>query len=112
MWTLREFKQIHSIEIYEPFALAAKNRFAGNPKVRILHGDSADLLPSLLLTIREPILFWLDGHFSGENTGIGNAESPVTAEIEHILRLRQGFGDVIIIDDARCFTGWWAVIRN
>jgi hypothetical protein len=103
--TIHRFKQIHSIEIFEPLAMRAIHRFKGNPKVQILYGDSSDLLPSLLSKIPEPILFWLDGHFSGEGTGIGRAASPIVAEIEHILRLRQQFEDVIIIDDARCFAG-------
>jgi hypothetical protein len=103
--TLVRFRQIYSIEIYEPLATKAIRKYSAIPKVEILHGDSAVLLPGLLAQISEPILFWLDGHYSGEGTGIGAAESPIIAEIDHILHLRQNFDDVIIIDDARCFTG-------
>ncbi len=102
--TLAHFRQIYSIEIFEPLAIRARRRFAANAQVNILCGDSADLLPGLLEKLTEPVLFWLDGHFSGEGTGIGAEESPILAEIAHILRLRSAYADVIIVDDTTCFT--------
>src|ERR1700678_2682124 len=69
--TLPYFDRLYSIEIYEPAVLAARKRFAGDPKVTIVHGDSATALPALVTTIAEPILFWLDGHYSGKGTGMG-----------------------------------------
>ena len=99
------FKKIYSIEIYEPFATRAQQKFADLKNVNVILGDSAAKLPGLLAEISEPILFWLDGHYSGQGTGLGDKETPILAEIEHIHRLRRGYKDVILIDDARCFTG-------
>lgn len=103
--TLDYFDRLYSIEIYEPSVIAARNRFARTSKVTIIHGDSAAALPALVKTISEPVLFWLDGHYSGKGTGMGNEETPIVAEIEHILKLRAMGRDAIIIDDARCFDG-------
>ncbi len=103
--TRDRFDRIYSIEIFEPFVVAARKRFAAYPKVTIVHGDSSTALPSLLTEITDPILFWLDGHFSGEGTGKGDQVSPIIAEIDHILKLRTPGRDAIIIDDARLFIG-------
>ena len=99
------FDRLYSIEIYEPSVMAARKRFAANPNITIVHGDSATALPTLVATISEPILFWLDGHYSGKGTGMGEDHSPIVAEIGHILKLRPPGRDAIIIDDARLFVG-------
>jgi hypothetical protein len=99
------FDEIYSIEIYPPLAQAAKIRFASNPAIHIIEGDSASVLPSILQKVSEPILFWLDGHYSGQGTGRSDVDTPVLAELEHILALRPRGKDVILIDDARCFVG-------
>ena len=103
--TLDYFDDLYSIEIYEPSVIAARKRFAAHPKVRIIHGDSATALPEVVKTISGPILFWLDGHYSGKGTGMGEQPSPIVAEIKHILALRPPGRDAIIIDDARHFVG-------
>ena len=103
--TLDYFDCLYSIEIYEPSVIAARKRFAEHPKVQIVQGDSATKLPELVKTIAEPILFWLDGHYSGKGTGMGEEHSPIVAEIKHILELRPLGRDAIIIDDARLFVG-------
>ena len=103
--TLDYFDDLYSIEIYEPSVIAARKRFAAYPKVRIIHGDSATALPELVRDMPGPILFWLDGHYSGKGTGMGDEHSPIVSEIEHILELRPAGRDAIIIDDARLFVG-------
>jgi len=103
--TLDYFTRLYSIEIYEPSVAAARRRFAAFPKVSIIHGDSATALPALVKTIEEPVLFWLDGHYSGKGTGMGEEHSPIVAEVEHIRQLRPPGRDAIIIDDARLFVG-------
>lgn len=103
--TLAYFDRLYSIEIYQPSVIAARKRFAACPKVEIIHGDSATALPNLLKTIAEPVLFWLDGHYSGKGTGMGEEHSPIAAEVAHIRTLRAPGRDAIIIDDARLFVG-------
>jgi len=93
-----------SIELDETFYRAAKQRFAGYPNVTMLEGDSGKLLPVLVHQLQTPALFWLDGHYSGGDTGKGVLDTPVSAELEAILGSPVK-GHVILIDDARCFDG-------
>ncbi len=93
-----------SIELDETYYRAAKQRFARYPNVDLLQGDSGKLLPKLVSQLQTPTLFWLDGHYSGGNTGKGVLGTPVSAELEAILDSPVE-GHVILIDDARCFDG-------
>lgn len=51
-----------------------------------------------------PVLFWLDGHYSGGDTACGVEDCPIVRELR-IIAARNEPGDVILIDDARLF-GW------
>ena len=62
----------------------------------------ARVLPQVLSQIDTPCLFWLDGHYSGGVTGMGDEVSPVLSELRDILA-HPTQGHVILIDDARCF---------
>ena len=54
--------------------------------------------------MNEPCLFWLDGHYSEGITAKGQLNTPILAELNHILN--HSIKDhVILIDDARCFNG-------
>lgn len=101
--TKDRFRQIISFEIFEPLAKTAKHRFRNDQNVEIVAGDSAQELPAVLTRVDSPVIFWLDGHYSGAGTGKGFSETPVVSELTHIRRLRKDFEDVIIIDDARAF---------
>ena len=99
---LREcFDQIYSIEVSDPLFRKAKRRFRGYPNIEIMLGDSAVLLGELVPTLREPALFWLDGHYSGGVTGKGDRDTPVFEELGHIFASPQRH--IVLIDDARCF---------
>ena len=50
--TVKRFRKIYSIEIFEPLARRAKECFSGKPRVTIIHGDSASALPQLLPSIK------------------------------------------------------------
>lgn len=93
-----------SIELSPEYYGAACKRFERHANVRLVHGDSSEKLPALLQDIKEPTLFWLDGHYSGSGTAMGTLATPISAELDAILRhsIRQ---HVILIDDARCFDG-------
>jgi len=70
-------------------------------------GDSCDVLPKILANINSNIVFWLDGHYSGGNTGGKEFPCPLLKELEIILARNNE--DIIIIDDARCLfneKGW------
>ena len=106
-----DFKEIYSIELAEDLATKAQNRFANDKHITIIHGDSGKVLKSLVATIHEPVLFWLDGHYSSEffvgdeyiKTAKGEKDTPVEEELRVILN--SGVDHIILIDDARLFVG-------
>ena len=96
--------QCHSIEIDEALHARAKGLLSGRSNVDLILGDSAQELPKLIAQLSTPATFWLDGHFSGQGTGRGEIDTPISAELEAILDhpIKK---HVILIDDARCFDG-------
>jgi hypothetical protein len=99
---LRNFSRIYSIELGEDLWRRAARRFGHLHHVTILHGDSGVVLPKLAAELREPVLFWLDGHYSGGVTARAAEDSPILAELSSVLS--RPTKDVVLIDDIRCFT--------
>src|SRR5690349_18682590 len=98
----REFEQIQSIELDDFLFERATRRFMRYSHIRILHGNSASMLPLALASVDRPTLFWLDAHYSGGITACGGQHAPILLELDHIFHhpIR---GHVIVIDDARLF---------
>ncbi|PPD41665.1 MAG: hypothetical protein CTY15_13210 [Methylocystis sp.] len=98
------FDKLFSIEIDPALAAKATARFADETKIKIIEGNSAKMLPTVLAELEEPALFWLDGHYSGGVTGGGDTEVPIMEELklifDHAVK-----SHVILIDDARLFRG-------
>jgi hypothetical protein len=100
----KSFSRVISFELDQTLAAQAQERFANDNHIQIIKGDSGKLLGELLTDINEPCLFWLDGHYSGGITAKGALETPIKNELTAILSHPVN-GHVILIDDARCFTG-------
>jgi hypothetical protein len=98
------FQQIISIEMAPAIYETARRRFEGDSAVRLLLGDSGALLPQVVATLDHPAMFWLDGHYMGGHTARAGLDSPIKTELASLLRhpIR---GHLILIDDARLFTG-------
>ncbi len=96
------FDRIYSVELSEELYRKAARRFSRNAHVTIIQGDSSHAIPSLVQELNRPAIFWLDGHYSGGETAMGDKISPVLTEIQAILH-RPGAGHVLLIDDARLF---------
>lgn len=101
---LYNFKKIYSVEVDDKLYNKAKNRFLAYNWVDILKGDSTVVLPNILKKETDPIIFWLDGHYSGGETGKAELNTPILAELETILN-NYNEKSVILIDDARCYNG-------
>jgi len=100
----KSFSKILSFELDQSLYEQARRRFAADRHIEIIHGDSGQLLPQYLTNINERCLFWLDGHYLGGITARGELDTPIKRELEHIFA--HAISDhVILIDDARCFTG-------
>jgi hypothetical protein len=98
---LDNFSRIYSIELSERLYRKAKRRFKKNESVTLLHGDSSEVLHEIVPKFKEPVLFWLDGHYSGGITAQGKLDTPIWEELTTILQ--SGVRHMILIDDARCF---------
>lgn len=105
-WDLRDvFDRIYTVELHPALAALARRRFRNMHHIHVLEGDSAAVLPNIIGELSAPILFWLDGHYSGTGTARGEADTPVLNELACILARPQP-RDVVLIDDARAFKGW------
>jgi hypothetical protein len=102
--TKKIFNKIYSIELNMALYKSARQMFSRFKNVTIIRGDSGEVLPELLKTIKSPCLFWLDAHYSGGVTAKGELETPIMQELQHILN-HSIKKHVILIDDARCFVG-------
>lgn len=101
---LRRFERLYSIELSPVLHEKAVARFARHEKVRLLHGDSASQLHSVVPQCDRPTLFWLDAHWSGGNTARGDIDTPIVSELEAIF-CGAKCDPIILVDDARCFIG-------
>jgi len=98
------FDRVISIEVDEALYRKACERFKRDANVSIRHGDCVSELPAVLSGLKEPAVFWLDGHYSGGETGKGVVDDPVLISLEQIAA-HPVKGHLIFIDDARTFDG-------
>ncbi|MGA3209331.1 MAG: hypothetical protein ABSE05_16105 [Syntrophales bacterium] len=98
------FSKIISIEFDSVLAQEAQNKFFLHSHVNVIHGDSGEVLPEVMAVINEPCLFWLDAHYSGSVTAKSDLETPIAKELGTLLD-HPCSDHVILIDDAREFTG-------
>jgi len=97
-------KKIYSIEIDKHYFDLVTARFKGNKSVELIHGDSAHCLGNVISKIPKEtrITFWLDGHYSGGDTGRGVLDFPIIKELNQINNSGR-INDIIIIDDIASF---------
>jgi len=108
---LARFPQIISIELGRDLAQEAQQLFKTNKNVKIIQGDAACILNDVIKEIKEPITFWLDGHFSGPYKGgmtaKGDVPDPILQELQ-IIAKHQIRTHTILIDDIRLYQeGAW-----
>lgn len=96
------FSKIISIEISEKYHSLCSKRFKNNKNVEIILGDSYKVLPNILKSINCKSTFWLDGHHSCGDTGLGEFWSPLIQELEAIKNHNIN-EHAIIIDDMDCW---------
>jgi hypothetical protein len=100
------FSKMYSIELSKELAAEAQHYFRNKKHISIVQGDSGLLLENIIKNDTTKKLFWLDAHYSEGVTASSATfgETPISKEIEEILKYWI-VGSVILIDDARCFTG-------
>ena len=106
-WASQHFKKVHTIELPEDLYNKTKDELVSKGNITPHLGDSRNILPQILKKENTNILFWLDGHYSGGRgdyvTAGKDSPCPLLEELDAILS--RDNDDIIIIDDARMFTG-------
>lgn len=95
------FSKLYTIEFSEHYYKSTKNKYNGD-RINFILGDSSIVFETLLPTITEKCIFFLDGHWSSGDTGRSNKDCPLDEEITHINNLFTNDA-IIIIDDFRLF---------
>jgi len=100
------FDRLYTIELFEKHyknAIINANKKNIN-NIKFYFGDSSIILGSLSAEIKEPSVFFLDGHFCGSNSRSVSAKNsfPLFQELKAINDTRS-YEDMIIIDDYRLF---------
>jgi len=98
------FQKIISVELSDYYFKQAKKRFKKNKHINIIKGDSEQEIKKFLKSLKEPSVFWLDGHYSFGNTAKSKVNTPIINELKSILNHKIKT-HVILIDDAREFRG-------
>lgn len=99
-----QFKRIISVELSTYYFKNAVELFKDYKHIELIFGDSGEEIKRIIKTIKEPTLFWLDGHFVGEGTAKGKLNTPIVKELKAILNHKIK-SHVILIDDAGYFNG-------
>jgi predicted O-methyltransferase YrrM len=94
------FAHVYTVEAHEGRYKDATRMFLDQPHVQCLHGNSADVLPSLLGAIPDRCLFFLDAH-CGYRQLCAPTGCPLLREISAVLSHRSDH--VIVIDDLDWF---------
>ena len=99
------FDMVYTIEVDETLYTKAKTFLAPRTNIECLLGDCAKVLPELMARpdVDNALLF-LDGHFSGGETGCGIVEEPAVSLIASLAPFRSRIKG-IVIDDFRTLTG-------
>ncbi len=100
----RHFQQIYSVELGEKLWKNAVRRFKNYEHIKIIQGDSAQVLGDIMKQIDQPAIFWLDAHYSSGITVKGDKDCPIFGEIDAIFRYKR-LNHILLVDDARHFTG-------
>ena len=67
------FNKLYTVEFSEKYYINTLKKYRGN-KINFLLGDSSIVFESLLTNITDKCIFFLDGHFSGGDTGQSNKD--------------------------------------
>lgn len=94
------FEEVRSVELSPHWYTHCVELFHADPRVKLYHGLSEEMLPEMIADIAEPVTFWLDGHYSGEGTAQGPCDFPILHELS-IIGHHPVKTHTILIDDMR-----------
>jgi hypothetical protein len=94
-------REVHSIEL-DPVRFQMSSRaVVGLSGVHLYEGDTVDILPKILSTLKEKATIWLDAHPIGEmdTCKIGKFRHPLMRELEIIKKYSLRRDHTILVDD-------------
>jgi hypothetical protein len=94
------FPAVHTVELSDSLFQEVNKKYGKVAKC--YHGKSSDILRTILPPFHAPILYWLDAHWSRDQTAGKDNQCPLLSELEEINK-RPGNQDFIFIDDAHLF---------
>lgn len=103
----RIFDEVISVEIDAALHARSVERLKRYKNIRLIHNDGVKALPAISREVSKAVLF-LDGHFSGGETGSGDEPEPILKELDAIQEHLASYV-AIVIDDFRLFgvdKGW------
>ncbi len=103
------FKKIYTIELAKNYYDISKAKLSVFPQIECIFGDSQVELSKILDRLNEKAVFWLDGHFSGGDTGRGIDAVPLYKELE-IIQTHHIKNHVLLIDDIRLLGNEWRTL--
>ena len=95
--------RIVTVEVEPKLHADAERRFAADPGVEVLLGDAQKLIPEIARQVADPAMIWLDGHFSGGVTGVGEQVEPALAILDAFAASPPARGSTVLVDDLRMF---------
>jgi len=102
VWAAKRYQQVITCEAsFEIFNLAQK-RLARYTNIEHHSGHSLETLKQVLPNLADPVLYWIDSHWSAEQTYGENDECPLLDELQIILT--HSSESFIFVDDARYFS--------
>lgn len=101
LWAAEHFKTVITIEASPEIYAQAVATHSQVKNVKFLYGHSKEQLATLVPSMNEPCIFWLDSHWCG---GVSYGESDECPLLEELLIINKSEQDhFILIDDARLF---------
>lgn len=105
----RFFHRVITIELDPALYRQARRYLSRRKNVLCLEGDALELIPSVFARPdTHQALVFLDGHYSGGETALGEFAEPACHEIIELAQHKDKI-NAVIVDDFRCFgrdRGW------
>ena len=100
-WASKNFQYVFTVEFSDTIYQQAIQKYGSVGNITFLYGHTREKLKEIVSRIETPAVFWLDAHWSGDQTYGELDECPVLDEIDIINQFRND--SFIFIDDARLF---------
>lgn len=103
------FQRVITIELDHELATASKEYLADRPNIEVIEGDALKEVTKVLARPEiDRVVLFLDGHYSGGETALGDLAEPAVEEVKILAPFREKILG-IVVDDFREFgtqPGW------